>query len=65
MSKSDHWHVGRQHAANGEPRYKFQDPHLQKEYDEGYNQWRDEYEEAMPDRKYNPQYNDYFGKRRQ
>ncbi|GEM_PF-4529505 len=35
--KSDHWHVGYQDAAAGNPRYKFQDAHLQKEYDAGYN----------------------------
>lgn len=37
--KNDHWHVGRRDARNGEPRYKFQDPHLQKLYDEGYNSY--------------------------
>jgi len=42
MGKSDHWYVGRKDAANGEPRYKFQDPHLQKLYDEGYNSFNED-----------------------
>jgi len=49
MGKSDHWHVGRQDAANGEARYKFQDKHLQKEYDEGYNSYRSEFDRADED----------------
>lgn len=35
--KSDHWYVGREDADCGRPRYKFQDAHLQKEYDKGYD----------------------------
>jgi hypothetical protein len=38
--KSDHYHVGMDHAAAGLPRYKFQDQHLQKEYDKGYDAYQ-------------------------
>ena len=55
--KSDHWHVGREHASNGEARYKFQDKYLQREYDAGYDGWYEQngglaydYDTNMPGR---------------
>jgi hypothetical protein len=39
MGKGDHYAVGREHAAAGQPRYKFQDPNLQREYDAGYDSY--------------------------
>jgi hypothetical protein len=35
--RSDHYQLGQAHSMSGMPRYKFQDPFLQQEYDKGYN----------------------------
>jgi hypothetical protein len=34
---NEHYQLGKEHAFAGYPKYKFQDPYLQKLYDEGYN----------------------------
>lgn len=63
--KSDHWHVGREHASLGEPRYRFQDKYLQQQYDEGYNSWcggEDDIVEIKMPKAF--QYDNYFGRRR-
>jgi hypothetical protein len=55
----DHYHVGRQHGQAGERRYKFQDPHLQAEYDRGYNEAEQEWntiQKAPP-----PSFDDTYG----
>lgn len=48
----DHYHVGYQHGKSGERRYKFQDKHLQAEYDRGYDeasqQWDTMEEKPFP-----------------
>ena len=39
----DHYDIGRQHSLEGQNRYKFQDPYLQKCYNKGYDgePWED------------------------
>lgn len=37
MKERDHFELGWQHGLNNTPRYKWQDPYLQKYYDQGYD----------------------------